>query len=90
MKVRDLPCWPPRWRGASSVAGSVPDGDCGILTAARWDLRSRSLALTMEYEGEPHSAVLEDEVGSLTRLYLMLGWHIGRDLGKIGGLEMTA
>jgi hypothetical protein len=71
------------------VAAGVPDGDSGILTGVRWDLRSRSLALTMEYEGERHTAVLEGEAGALTRLYLLLGWHIGRALGKIGGLEVT-
>jgi hypothetical protein len=90
VKVRDLPGWPPNWQRVSTIAGGVPDADAGILTRVRWDPRRRSLALTMEYEGERHVAVLEGETGALTRLYLLLGWHIGRALGKVGGLEVTA
>ena len=88
MKVRDLKCWPPKWRGGS-VAGNVPNGEDGTLTGVRWDLKNQSLALTMEYEGDRRSAVLQDDVGLLTKLYLLLGWHIGRALAKIGSLEMT-
>jgi hypothetical protein len=43
----------------------------------------------MEDEGDRHSAVLVDEVGLLTKLYLLLGWYVGRPLAKIGSLEMT-
>jgi hypothetical protein len=43
----------------------------------------------MEDEGDRYSAVLEDEVQVLTKLSLLLDWHVGRPLAKIGSLEMT-
>jgi hypothetical protein len=89
MNVRDLSCWPPKWRGASSGRDHVANGELGVLTAVRWDLKTRSLTLTREFEGERQSAVCEGEVSVLTELYLLLGWHIGRPLVKIGGLEMS-
>ena len=88
MNVRDLSCWPPKWRGASSAPDHVANGKGGILTAVRWDLKTQSLTLTRESEGERHSAVCEGEVRVLTELYLLLGWHVGRPLAKIGSLEM--
>ncbi len=89
MKVRDLKCWPPKWRGASSVSGNVANSEGGTLTAVRWDLRNQSLTLTMEHGGDRHSGVLEDDGGLLAKLYLLLGWHVGRALAEIGSLEMT-
>ena len=91
MNVRDLPCWPPRWRRASSPSGEVTSGDRGVLIAARWDHKTQSLALTMEDDGDRHVAVLEDkvQVRVLSKLALLLDWHIGRPLAKIGSLEMT-
>jgi hypothetical protein len=89
MNVRDLSCWPPKWRGASSGPDHVANGEGGILTAVRWDLKTQSLTLTRESEGERHSAVCEGEVSVLTELYLLLGGHIGRPLAKIGSLEMS-
>lgn len=88
MNVRDLACWPPKWRGASGGSGHVVNGESGILTAARWDIKTQSLTLTRENEGDRQSAVCEGEVSVLTALYLLLGWHIGRPLAKIGSLEM--
>ncbi len=61
----------------------------GILTAVRWDLENRVPTLTMEYEGARHVAVLDGDTGLLTKLYLLLGWHVGQALEKIGSLEMT-
>ena len=89
MKVRDLKCWPPKWREASGVSGSVANGEVGTLTAVHWDPGNQSLALTMEHEGERRSGVLKDDVGLLTKLYLLLGWQVGRALARIGNLEMT-
>ena len=51
MNVRDLPCWPPRWRRASGISGEAASGERGILIAARWDHKSQSLALVMEEDG---------------------------------------
>ena len=65
MTVRDLKCWPPRWRRDSRVSGHVANGESGTLIAVRWDLENQSLALTMEDKGDRHSAVREDEVGEL-------------------------
>ena len=89
MKIRDLNCWPPEWRGDPGASANVPDGEDGTLTGVRWDLEDRSLTVTMEYEGDRHSAVLRDDVGLLTKVYLMLGWHVGRPLAKVGTLEIT-
>ena len=90
MNVRDLPCWPPRWRRASSISGEAASGERGILIAARWDHKSQSLALVMEEDGGVrHVAVLEDTVPVLSKLCLLLGWHIGRPLAKIGSLEIA-
>jgi hypothetical protein len=89
MKVRDLPCWPPRWREASPASGHAADGERGVLTAIRWDLMTQSFTLTMEDEGDRYSGRLEGEVRVLTKLYLLLGWHIGRPLARIGSLEMS-
>ena len=89
MNVRDLACWPPRWRRTSSPSGEVTIGERGVLIAARWDHKTQSLALIMEDEGDRHVAVLEDKVRVLSKLSLLLDWHIGRPLAKIGSLEMT-
>ena len=89
MKVRDLACWPPRWRRGSSLSGEVVSGERGVLIAARWDHKTQSLALIMEEEGDRHVAVLDDKVRVLSQLGLLLDWHIGRPLAKIGSLEMT-
>jgi hypothetical protein len=90
MKVRDLACWPPRWRRTSGPSGEVTSGERGILIAARWDHKAESLSLIMEDGGDRHVAVLEDKVRVLSKLALLLDWHVGRPLAKIGGLEMTA
>ena len=89
MNVRDLACWPPRWRRASDPSAEVTPGERGVLIAARWDPKAESLSLVMEEGGDRHVAVLEDKVRMLTTLALLLDWHIGRPLAKIGGLEMT-
>lgn len=89
MNVRDLGCWPPRWRRASSPSGEVTGGERGVLIATRWDHKTESLVLLMEDEGDRHVAVLEDGVRVLSKLSLLLDWHIGRPLAKIGSLEMT-
>ena len=89
MNVRDLPCWPPRWRRASSLSGEVSGGERGILIATRWDHKTQSLALIMEDGGDRHTAVLEDKVRVLSKLSLLLDWHIGRPIAKIGSLEIA-
>ena len=89
MTVRDLPCWPPSWRRASDPSGTATLGERGVLIATRWDRKTPSLALIMEDEGDRHVAVLEDKTGVLSKLLLLLDWHIGRPLAKIGSLEMT-
>lgn len=89
MKVRDLQCWPPKWQGAPRELGHVVHGEDGILIAVRGDLKTPSLALTMEDEGDRYSAVLEGEARVLRSLSLLLDWHVGRPLAKIGSLEMT-
>ena len=35
MNVRDLACWPPRWRRVSNPSGEVTPGERGVLIAAR-------------------------------------------------------
>ena len=89
MKVRDLQCWPPKWQGAPRESGHVAHGEDGILIAVRGDLKAQSLALTMGDDGNRYSAALEDEARVLTKLSLLLGWHVGRPLAKIGSLEMA-
>jgi hypothetical protein len=51
MTVRDLACWPPRWRRASNPSAEGTPGERGVLIAARWIPRPKSLSLVME-EGE--------------------------------------
>jgi hypothetical protein len=87
--VRDLKCWPPKWRGVPRGTGSVANGEDGILIAVRCDLKTESLTLTMEDGSDRHSAMLEDEMSVLTKLSLLLDWQVGRPLAKIGSLEMT-
>ncbi len=89
MEVRDLQCWPPKWQGVPRELSHVVHGEDGILIAVRGDLKTPSLALTMEDDGDRYSAVLEDEARVLARLSLLLDWHVGRPLAKIGSLEMT-
>jgi hypothetical protein len=43
----------------------------------------------MEDGGDRHVAVLDDKVRLLSKLALLLDWHVGRPLAKIGSLEMT-
>ena len=90
MKVRDLACWPPKWRRTSGPSGEVISGERGVLIAARWDHKTESLSLVMEDGGDRHVGVLEDKVRVLSTLALLLDWHVGRPLAKIGSLEMTA
>jgi hypothetical protein len=88
MNVRDLQCWPPKWQGGDRA----PTGERGTLIAIRWDVqkreRAQTVTLTMEAEGDRYSGVLEDELTSLAKLYLLLGSHVGRPLAKIGSLEI--
>lgn len=89
MNVRDLTCWPPRWRRVSSPSGEDCSGGRGVLIAARWDHKTRSLALIMEDGEDRYAAVLADTVPVLSKLSLLLDWHIGRPLAKIGGLQIA-
>ena len=89
MNVRDLTCWPPRWRQAASPSGAVSSDERGILIATRWDQKAQSLALIMEDGGDRHTAVLEDKVRVLSKLSLLLDGHIGRPIAKIGSLEVA-
>ena len=89
MIVRDLPCWPPKWRGVPRGTGPVANGEDGILIAVRANLKTPSLTLTMEEGSDRYSAVLEDEGRVLSKLSLLLDWHVGRPLAKIGSLEVT-
>jgi hypothetical protein len=88
MKVHDLTCWPPRWQRPSSPSDAVTGDERGILIGTRWDDKSQSLALIMEDGGERHTAVLEDKRRVLSKLSLLLDWHIGRPIAKIGSLEI--
>ncbi len=93
MTVRDLPCWPPKWHGVAGVADRAANGESGTLIAIRWDVKQReraqSFTVTMETEGDRYSGVLEDEATLLAELYLLLGFHIGRPLAKIGSLPIN-
>ena len=88
MMVRDLPCWPPNWRAATTGASQGAKGERGVLIAARGDLTAQSLTLTMEDSDGRYFAVLRDDAGVLRGLDLLLGWHIGRSLAQIASLEM--
>jgi hypothetical protein len=88
MTVRDLPCWPPNWRAATTGASHGSKSERGVLIATRGDLTAQSLTLTMEDAGDRYFAVLRDDARVLTGLALLLDWHIGRSLAQIAGLEM--
>jgi len=88
MMVRDLPCWPPNWRAASTGASQGSRGERGVLVAARGDLAAQSLTLTMEDADGRYVAVLRDDAGVLSGLASLLGWHIGRSVAQIASLEM--
>jgi hypothetical protein len=88
MTVRELPCWPPNWRAATTGASHGSKGERGVLIATRGDLTAQSLTLTMEDAGDRYFAVLRDDARVLTGLALLLDWHIGRSLTQIAGLEM--
>jgi hypothetical protein len=88
MTVRDLPCWPPNWRAATTGASHGAKAGRGVLIAARGDVTAESLTLTMEEEGDRYCAVIRDDVRVLTGLALLLDWHIGRPLAQIASLEM--
>jgi hypothetical protein len=88
MTVRDLPCWPPNWRSASTGASHGAKGGRGVLIAARGDFAAESLTLTMEDAGDRYVAILHDDARVLTGLVLLLDWHLGRSLAQIGNLEM--
>ena len=89
MNVHDLRCWPPRWQRPSSPSDAVTSDERGILIGTRWDRQTQSLALIMEDGGVRHTAVLEDKVRVLSQLSLLLDWHIGRPIAKIGSLEIA-
>jgi hypothetical protein len=89
MTVRDLRCWPPKWRRAGGVSAEAVGAERGILIATRWEQKTQSLALVMEDDGDRHYAVLEDKVPVLSKVCLLLDWHIGRSLAKIGSLEIA-
>ena len=88
MTVRDLPCWPPNWRAATTGASHGANGERGVLIAARGDRAARSLTLTMEDAGDRYVAVLHDDARVLTGLTLLLDWHLGRSLAHIASLEV--
>lgn len=89
MNVHDLRCWPPRWQRPSSPSDAVASDERGILIGTRYDRKTQSLALIMEEGGVRHTAVLEDKVGVLAKLSLLLDWHIGRPIATMGSLEIT-
>lgn len=84
MTVRDLPCWPPNWRAATTGASQGAKGERGVLIGSRGDLAAQSLTLTMKGAGD----LLRDDARVLTGLALLLDWHIGRSLAQIANLEM--
>lgn len=88
MTVRDLPCWPPNWRAVTTGASHGAKGERGVLVAACGDRAAQSLTLTMEDAGDRYVAILHDEARVLTRLALLLEWHLGRSLRQIAGLEV--
>ena len=88
MTVRDLACWPPNWRAATTGTSHGAKGERGVLIAARGDLAAQSLTLTMEDAGDRYVAVLRDDARTLTGLSLLLDWHLGRSLTQIAGLEV--
>jgi hypothetical protein len=88
MTVRDLPCWPPNWRAATTGVSHGAKGERGVLIAARGDLAAQSLTLTMEDAGDRYVAVLHDDARVLTGLTLLLDWHLGRSLAQIASLEV--
>lgn len=88
MTVRDLPCWPPNWRAATTGTSHGARGGRGILVAARGDRAAQSLILTMEDAGDRFVAVLHDDARVLSGLTRLLDWHIGRSLAQIASLEM--
>ncbi len=90
MRVRDLACWPPKWRRATGGSTDVARGEDGVLISVRCDLATASLTLGMEHEGDRHFARLENDPVWLTRLSLLLDWHVGRPLARIGALEIGA
>ena len=88
MTIRDLPCWPPNWRAATTGASRGANGERGVLIAARADRTAGSLTLTMEDAGDRYVAVLHDDARVLTGLTLLLDWHLGRSLAQIASLEV--
>ena len=93
MTVRDLPCWPPKWRGVPGGADRAAGGESGVLIARRWDVKPRtrpqSVTLTMEVGSDRYSAVLDDEPTVLAELYILLSSQIGRPLTKIENLPIN-
>jgi hypothetical protein len=88
MTVRELPCWPPNWRAATTGTSHGAKGERGVLIAVRGDLTAQSLTLTMEDAGDRYVAVLRDDARVLTGLTLLLDWHLGRSVAQIASLEM--
>ena len=86
--VRDLPCWPPNWRAATTGASHGAKGESGVLIEARRHPTAQSLTLTMADGGDRYVAVLHDDVCVLTGLTLLLDWHLGRSLAQIADLEV--
>jgi hypothetical protein len=73
----------------AAPSGEDRSGERGVLIAARWEYNTRSLALVMEDGGDRYTAVLADTVRVLSTLSLLLDWHIGRPLARIGGLKIA-
>ena len=93
MTVRDLQCWPPKWRGVPGGAERAAGEESGVLIARRWDVKQRarpqSVTLTMEVGDDRYSAVLDDAPTVLAELYILLNSQIGRPLAKIGSLPIN-
>jgi len=89
MLIRDLQGWHPSWAASYSGIGKFI-GEVGVLKRVRWSSQSQYLVLSIEYEGNEHSGVLQGNRDQLQRVLTVLTQNVGRPIKEVAALEVPS
>ena len=90
MLIRDLQGWHPSWAASYSGIGKFAIGEVGVLKRVRWSSQSQYLVLSIEYEGNEHSGVLQGNRDQLQRVLTVLTQNVGRPIKEVAALEVPS
>jgi hypothetical protein len=84
--------WPPQWHGPYGPDKPLPEGEIGVLRAAKKSTVSAlgsCCALTVAYSGQDYFGSLSfDDEEFFQKLYALLTAHIDKPISAIGSLDI--